>query len=329
MEGERFVGFVFAACLLAIGTSTSVPAADPSWPKSLTLGTASPGGVFYVYGEALAPILTEKLGITVNPLPTQGSIHNVKLIDSGGAQLGLISMGVGLEGWNGAGDWTKGQKFRQMRALLPMYNTPFQPVVLRRSGITTFAQLDKKRLGIGPRAGGSGTYIPAIVKVLGISADFNNGSHDLMAAELLAGRYDAYLSMAGAPTPAVQKVEAKEPITFVSLSPEQIEAVRKAMPELSTSKIVAGTYRSLDDDYVTVGVYNFVIGRADLPDDLVYQLVKAAFENQPRLVKANPAASETLPQNADKNTFLPFHPGAVRYYREIGIKIPDELAPMN
>jgi TRAP transporter TAXI family solute receptor len=202
-------------------------------------------------------------------------------------------------------------------------------VVLRRSGITTIAQLDKKRLGNGPRGGTSGTYIPAILKVLGISAEFNNGSHDLMATELLAGRYDAYLSMAGAPTPAVQKVEANEPVTFARISPEQIEAVRKAMPELSTSKIVAGTYRSLDNDYVTVGVYNFVIGRADLPNDLVYQLVKTAFDNQPRLVKATPTASETLPQNADKNTFMPFHPGAVRYYREIGINIPESLVPTN
>ena len=76
-------------------------------------------------------------------------------------------------------------------------------------------------------------------------------------------------------------------------------------------------------------MYNFAIGRADLPNDLVYQLVKAVFENQPRLVKANPAARETLPQNADKNTFLPFHPGAVRYYREIGISIPESLVPTN
>jgi hypothetical protein len=87
------------ATLLATATSTiSVLAADPDWPKSLTLGTASPGGVYYIYGEALAQILTEKLGIAVNPLPTQGPVHNVKLVDSGGAQLGLITMGVGLEG---------------------------------------------------------------------------------------------------------------------------------------------------------------------------------------------------------------------------------------
>jgi TRAP transporter TAXI family solute receptor len=326
---SRLLSFVFAACSLAIWTSIAVPAANPDWPKSLTLGTASPGGVYYIYGEALAQILTEKLGITVNPLPDQGTVHNMMLVESGDAQIGLITMGVGLEGWTGTGDWTKGQKFRQIRALFPMYDTPFQPVVLRRSGITAIGQLDKKRIGIGPRAGTSGTYVPAIVKVLGISAEISNGPHNLMATELLAGRYDAYLSVIGAPTPAIQKVEANEPITFVSLSPEQIEAVRKAMPEFSTSKIVAGTYRSLDNDYVTLGVFNFAIGRADLPDDLVYQLVKAVFENQPPLVKAHPAARETLPQNVDKNTFLPFHPGAVRYYREIGISIPDALVSTN
>ena len=101
------------------------------------------------------------------------------------------------------------------------------------------------------------------------------------------------------------------------------------MPELSASKIAAGIYRSLDRDYITVGLYNFAVARADLPDELMYQVVKAVFENQPRLQKATPAASETIPQNVVKDTFLPFHPGAFRYYREIGIKIPDALVPTN
>jgi uncharacterized protein len=322
---SRFMGFVLVACVLALATSTGAPAAGPDWPKSLTLGTASPGGVYYVYGEALAQILTEKLGITVNPLPTQGPVHNVKLLDSGGAQLGLITMGVGLQGWNGTGDWTNGKRFRDMRALFPMYDTPFQAVVLQRSGITTLAQLDKKRVGVGPRAGTGGTYIPAILKVLGMSTEISNGSLDAVASELLAGRYDAFMTLTGVPVPAVQEAEAKQPITFLSLSPEQIEAIQKAMPEFSPSKIAAGTYRLLDKDYVTIGVYNFAIGRADLPDDLAYQLVKAAFENQPRLLKAHSTASDTLPQNVVKNTFLPFHPGAIRYYREIGMSIPDSL----
>jgi hypothetical protein len=317
------------ATIVAIAASTGASAADPDWPKSLTLGTASPGGVYYIYGDELAKILTEKLGLTVNPLPTQGSIQNVKLLDSGAEQLGLITMSTGLEGWNGTGNWTDGKKFRNIRALFPMYDNPFQAVVLRRSGITTFAQLDNKRIGVGPRAGNGGTYVPGIFKIVGISGELSYGSYDDMATELLDGHIDALLTLLGAPVPAIQHVDAKEPVTFLSLSPEQMDAIRKATPDFGPAKIAAGTYRLLDKDYVTVGVPNFVIGRADLPDDLVHQLVKAVFENQPRLVKVTTAASETLPQNVVKDTFLPLHPGALRYYREIGIQIPDALAPAN
>jgi hypothetical protein len=216
-----------------------------------------------------------------------------------------------------------------MRALFPMYDAPLQAAVLRRSGITNFAQLDKKRIGIGPKGNALATYILPILKALGISAEISYGAHEVMGSSLLDGGIDAYVALLGAPVPAIQAAAAKEPITFIDLSAEQMEAIRKAMPEFSPSTIAAGTYSSLDKDYATIGMYNFGVGRADLPDDLVYQLVKAVFENQPRLVKAYSGASETIPQNVVKDTFLPFHPGAVRYYREIGIRIPDQLASTN
>ena len=325
----RFIGFVFAACLLAIWTSTTVPAANPDWPKSLTLATGSPGAVYYVYGEAVAEILTESLKITVSQSPTQGPVHNVRLVESGGTQIGFITMGVGLQGWNGTGDWTNGQRYRKMRALFPMYDTAFQFVTLRRSGITKVTQFDNRNVGVGPRAGTGGAYVPKMFSVIGISAKIGNGSYDSAASDSLEGRYDALVAVSGVPTPALTQVEAKEPLVFVSLTPEQIEAIHKAMPELTTSHIGSGVYSSLDKTYTTLGLYNFAVGRDDLPNELVYQLVKAIYVNHARLLKAYPTAAETLPQNADKNTFLPFHPGAVRYYREIGIKIPDELAPTN
>src|SRR5262249_46334109 len=137
------------------------------------------------------------------------------------------------------------------------------------------------------------------------------------------------LTVLGAPAPAIQHVDAKEPIKLLSLSTEQMEAIVKAIPDFSFSKVFAGTYRLQDTDYITIAVPNFVIGRADLSDELVYRLVKLVFENQSLLVKATPAARDTVPQNVVKNTFLPFHPGAVRYYREIGLNIPDALAPTN
>ncbi len=135
------------------------------------------------------------------------------------------------------------------------------------------------------------------------------------------------MAVGGVPFPAVREAEAKDPLNFITLTPDERERLQKAMPELSITEIAAGTYSSLKTAYITIGVYNFAIGRDDLPDDLVYQLVKAVYENQPRLMKAHETARETLPQDVLKNTLLPLHPGAIRYYREIGIKVPDSLIP--
>jgi len=165
------------------------------------------------------------------------------------------------------------------------------------------------------------------MRILGIAAEIKYGSLDDLATELLAGRYDADAPMTGLPSPSVAAVEIKEPLTFIRLTHEQIDAVRKAMPELSSSTISSKIYRSLESDYDTFGVYNFAIGRADLPDELVYQLLKVLFENAQALAAEVPAALETIPRNVDKDTFLPLHPGAIRYYRERGIQIEPKLVP--
>ena len=86
--------------------------------------------------------------------------------------------------------------------------------------------------------------------------------------------------------------------------------------------IPAGTYRSLAHNYHTVGVYNFAIAHEELPDEFIYKLVKAVFDNHEELMKSQPWARETIPANIDRNTMVPLHPGAVRYYREIGVPIP-------
>jgi len=309
---------ILAGVTIALTISSSAVAQAPraDWPKSLLLGTASPGGVFMIYGEAVAQLLTEKLGVATTITPSHGSVHNAQLIEKGTAQLGMVMM---------TGDWN----VAPMRALFPMYETPLHIVTLRRSGITTLAQLDKKRISPGPRATVMADYAQKIFAAFGISAEMRYGSFDAQGAELLKGDLDAIFVPIAVPAPAILNVESKEPVTLINLSPEQIDIIRKAIPALTPSNIAAGTYAALDKDFVTVGLWNFVVGRADLPDDLVYQLVKAVFEGQPRLRNAHPVARETIPQNAVKNTALPFHPGAVRYYREIGIKIPDALAPTN
>jgi len=312
--------------LAAFLCASNMWAAEPRWPKSIAIGIASPGGTYYVYGQALAEILSGELGIEVTAQATQGSTRNIILIESRQAMLGLITMGIGWEAWNGTGEWTKGQRFRAMRAVLPMYDSPFQIAVPKRSGVKSLEELGGKRVGAGPRGGTSGTYASSFFKAFGIPAILAYGSIEETASQITAGQLDGLVLATGVPVPALLELDQKERMEFIPFTSEQIKILKQLAPELSDSTIPIGAYPSLTVDYRTVGVFNFVVAHKDLPEDLVYRMVKAVFDNHARLLKAHSAAEETIPANINRDTFLPIHPGALRYYREAGIEIPAALA---
>jgi TRAP-type uncharacterized transport system substrate-binding protein len=108
-------------------------------------------------------------------------------------------------------------------------------------------------------------------------------------------------------------------VTYVPLNQEQITALDLAMPELEPSVIQPGSYPSLMAPYRTVGLYNLAVAHAGLPNDLVYMIIRAAFSNHDEMMEAHPAAASTIPENFTRNTFLPFHGGAVRFYQETGV----------
>jgi TRAP transporter TAXI family solute receptor len=147
----------------------------------------------------------------------------------------------------------------------------------------------------------------------------SHGSYEELAKELAEGKLDVLAVAAGAPLPAIAELEAKKKIAFVEPSPKEILTLRLAMPELTPATIPAGVYPSLKKGYATVGLYNFAVANKNLPDDLAYAIVDAVFANHQELVEAHPAAAETLPANFVHNTFLPYHPGAFRYYANRGV----------
>jgi uncharacterized protein len=300
----------------------SARAAEPGWPKSIAIATASPGGVYYVYGQALADILRKELGIEVTAQATQGTTRNIILIETGHAALGLVTMGTAWEAWNGTGEWTKGQRFRGMRAILPMYDSPFQIAVAKRSNVKSFEQLAGKQIGAGPRGGTSGTYFPRIFEMLKVPVALSYGSLEEMMSQIAAGQLDGVVLATGVPVPSLFKLDEKEGMDYVPFTADQIKTLRQQMPELNDSTIASGAYPSLATDYHTVGLFNFVITNKDLPDDLVYQIIKATFNDREQLVQAHSAAEETIPKNINRDTFLPIHAGALRYYREIGVDVP-------
>jgi hypothetical protein len=324
MDMKRLVAFA-AAGLLATGTAFAQPKPNPSWPKTLTLGTASVGGTYFVYGQVWASLVNEKVGTQISTQQTQGPNQNIILTDARQIDLGMTTMGVALQAWEGKGDWTKGKKYNNIRATFPMYDTPFHFIALEKSGIKAVKELDGKRAGVGPRAGTCGTYFPMMFKTLGINATIRNGQASDMAANLQDGLIDAFPFCAGVPIAAYSELETTNKVRFFTYTADEIKKLKAAMPELSDSTIPKGTYKHLTEDHKTVGVYNFGIAHKDLPDDLVYAITKAVLDSNPQMVKGHAAAKETLAENWDRNTFLPFHPGAVRYYKEKGINIPAKL----
>jgi hypothetical protein len=309
-----------AAVLSALVAGTAM-----AQPKSLTLGTASVGGTYFVYGGALAKFLTDKLGITVSTQQTQGPNQNVILTNDKKVELGMTTMGIAWQAWRGDGEWTQGRKFQDIRALFPMYDTPFHFVALTKSGIKKVSDLKGKKVGVGPRAGTCGTYFPLMFKALNLDVTVRFGGANDMANQLSDGLLDAFPFCAGLPIAAFSELDNTKEVTFFTYSNAELATIKKALPELSDSVIPKGTYKSLKEDHKTVGLYNFFIVHKDFPADLAYKITQVVLENNAEVVKGHAAASETVIKNWDKNTFLPFHPGAVKYYADKGIKIPDNL----
>jgi TRAP transporter TAXI family solute receptor len=305
---------IAAILIIALGLTDVSKSGESNWPERLTIGTASAGGTYYAYGEGLARLLTRKLDVPVIMRPTEGPAENLKLLETGEIQLAFVTLGVAQQGWGGAGDWTQGKQFRSARALFPMYDTPFQFVVMSESDIQSVAGLAGKQVGIGPQGGTGGVYTPLVFKALKTGASFATGSWTEQAALLTARKLDAMVVAAGVPVPEVSALEAKGNVRYLTLAPSEITAVRLALPELASSSIAAGTYPSLRRHYKTVGVYNFAVARADLPDDLAYAILDTVFGSPDEMVQIHPAASESVAANFTRNTILPFHAGAARWY---------------
>jgi uncharacterized protein len=307
---------IFAAAALLWPASSR--SGEPNWPDHLTIGTASPGGTYYVYGDGLAKILTRTLDLPVARLATEGPAQNIELLEAGEAKLGFVTIGIALQAWNGTGVWVGKKPARSMRAIFPMYDTPFQFLVLQESGIRSVTEIAGKRVGVGPRGGTSAAYFPEFFNTLKVPVNLVFGEWAELAAHIHERTLDVLAVAAGVPFPSFVELEAKDKVRYIAFDPEQIAILRLAMPELTPSSIPAGTYPSLLRHYQTLGLYNFAVAHAELPDDLVYNVVRAVFENHEDMMEAHAAAAATVPANVDRNSFLPLHPGAIRYYRQVG-----------
>jgi TRAP transporter TAXI family solute receptor len=322
----RFTTLAAFAAATLIAASPAIAQDDRSdWPSSMTIGTASQGGTYFIYGTGLGGLITQELGVNASGEVTGGPVQNSTLIETGDHIMGLVTMGPAYEAWTGVSELAPGVEHKSLRALFPMYQTPFQVVTLASSGIESVADFDGKRVSVGPAGGTAATYWPRYFEILGVSPDISYSGANDAVSQVKDGLIDAFAFAAGVPIAAFAQIAAENDVRIFGFTEEQRGQILTQMPEMAAFDAPGGLYEGFPDESPTVAMWNFAIASESMPESLAYEITKLVMENTERMVQIHSAASETTSDNVDKNTFMPFHPGAVRYYDEVGIEIPDEL----
>ncbi len=295
------------------------------WPRSVAIGSASIGGVYYVIAGGYAKVIQEKLGVPASVEVTGGPEQNIQLLSAKKIDLGLATMGPLYEALRGIG-WAD-HRYTDLRGAFPMYTSYVHWVVRADSPIRSIADLNDKVVHLGPRGGTAEFFWPRVFNLFNIKPRrIVFGAIAEGANALRDGQIDGAFQVIGLPVPAWVELSSTRPIRVLGLTPQQIETLVDRFPYVSRAAIRAGVYRGQDNVITTVSMWNAAIVHKDAPDDFVYEMVKAMFANVDLLATVHPAGAETLPVNIFYID-MPLHPGAVRYYTEQKIKLKDSQLP--
>jgi len=324
---------VLAAALAAVPVVAAAPAAAQSvdvddrsgWPRSFTVGTASQGGTYFTYGSGWANLVAEELGLSGGGQVTGGPVQNLAQVQTGDMEMAMTTLGPARDALAGESPLAPGNNHDNVRALFPMYATPFAVVVLADAGLETVRDIPVgATLGFGPAGSTSDLFFAPILASLDVVFVKRNGGYGDLAAQMQDGLLDGVALAAGIPTPMVSQLEAQVEIDLLRFAEDDLEAIVDDFP-VAPSTIPAATYRSLDADLDTVSMWNFAVASAELPESFVYNVMEIVLGNHERMVEIHRAAQSTRPEYWDRNTFLPFHAGAWKWYEDNGFEIPDEL----
>ncbi|MCJ7594622.1 MAG: TAXI family TRAP transporter solute-binding subunit [Desulfobacterales bacterium] len=324
-----FFGMIVFQLMIANGLAQPKKVPD-TWPKNVNIASASIGGATYLHASGFAKLLYEKMGIPVSVEVGAGSAANVKIIQGNMATFGCFNAPTAYEGWEGLG-WAKGKKHQDTRVIAHMNNTYFQIYALKKSGIKSIYDLNGKSIGVGPVGGAPHTLFPALLKALGIepSRYANAGISDL-DSNLRDGMLDANANVTSVPWVTVMEIETVLDVNVFGVSSKDFEKAadfKSRYPFTGFTMIPKGTYKSNKDMDIETGIFgSFYAVHKSLPDDFVYEVVKKYFENID-IVIATHASAKQARVDGIMNSPVPLHPGAIKYYKEVGLKIPERLIP--
>jgi hypothetical protein len=322
MKRSTLIGAI-AALTLAPSIAFAQDRAD--WPSSFTVATASQGGTYFAYGSGWANLVADQLGISGGGEVTGGPMQNMALVHTGDAAFGMTTMGPARESMEGLNPIAPGLKMTNSCAMFPMYQTPFSITALKSSGITKVSEIPANaKIGFGPAGSTSDTYFPRMLETLGVDFERRNGGWSDLGSQLQDNLLGVIAFAAGVPVPAVSQLEVQTEINIIEFTEAEQKTILDAFP-VSPFEIKAGTYTTLTAPARSVSMWNFAIANCDLPESFVYEATNVVMSDNARMMGIHKAAASTVFENWDKNTFLPWHPGAARWFQENGATIPASL----
>ncbi len=328
--------FTVAAVTVGFCLAGNVHAADS---KNYLLATASTGGTYYPVGVAISTLtkvkLQPKMKIGMSAINSAGSGENVKLLRENEAQFALLQGLYGYYAWNGKGPIAQDGPQKDLRSVSMLWQNVEHFAILSgkaKSGtVEDMAALKGERLSLGKKNSGTIGSNTVLLKNLGIDVtkdyDLIHVGYGPSADALQNGQIAGFGIPAGVPASAVTRALASmgDKVTLLSFTEEQAKKADGGLGLWTPYLIQAGSYPGLKKDVMTIAQPNFLAVRADVDEEAVYQITKTLYENLPFLNAIHKATTAMSADKALAGLPMPLHPGAMRYYKEIGITIPENL----
>lgn len=313
-----------AASLAAVLLAGCGSVADPNEPgeggplETVIMGTGPVGGTYYPLGGALAQMWTDEVeGLSVSTLATDASVDNLRALDAGDIQLGMAVSGIAADAVAGEGEFAEPLDFALLGNLYPEF---VQIAAVADSGIEVLADLEGRRVAVGPAGSGTRAMAEAILQAAGVTpgatveADFGEA-----AVGLGEGTVDAVIGVLAVPDTALGEVATATGITLVPI-PEDVRAVLvDADPTLTATPIPAGAYAGVEEPVASLRSWAAVYVVRDLDHDQVYRLTEALYEHA-GTVDNSVAEAIDVATATEGRTGVELHPGAAEYYGEQGVE---------
>ena len=293
--------------------------------RFITIGTGGQTGVYFVVGQSICRLVnrgTAEHNLKCTAPSTGGSIANINAIKAGDMDMGVAQSDWQYHAYNGSSEF-EGNKFDKERAVFSVHSEPFTVVARADAGISSFDDLFGKRVNVGNPGSGQRATMDVVLKAMGKSeSDFALAS-ELKPAEQSAAlgdnKVDAIIYTVGHPNGSIQEATSTVDARLVNVTGEAIDKLVSENAYYAKATIPGGLYTGNDEPTETFGVKATFVTSADVPDDVVYTVVKAVFDNFDRFKGLHPAFANLKEEEMIADGLsAPLHPGAEQYYRERG-----------